>query len=72
MSAADFDRYVSEHGVPDDELPQAFADWLRESTGHEHPMRAVGDEAPETSTPPEHPVFAALERVIRKHRRAAG
>jgi hypothetical protein len=30
---ADFDRYVAEHGIPEEEYPAAFALWIAEITG---------------------------------------
>jgi hypothetical protein len=30
---ADFDRYVEEHGIPEDDYPAAFAQWIGEKTG---------------------------------------
>jgi hypothetical protein len=32
-SSADFDRYVAEHGIPEEDYPAAFALWLAEVTG---------------------------------------
>lgn len=32
-AAAEFDRYVAENEIPDDELGEAFADWLAQQTG---------------------------------------
>jgi hypothetical protein len=66
MNLADFDRHVTERSIPEDELPQAFAAWLSEQTGREHPMRPASDEDAVAATMPEHPVFEALARVIRR------
>jgi hypothetical protein len=33
FSLADLDRYVEEHGIPEEEWPAAFALWLAEVTG---------------------------------------
>ena len=33
VSFADFDRYVVEHGIPGEELPAAFAQWLANVSG---------------------------------------
>jgi hypothetical protein len=33
FSLADFDRYVEEHGIPEKDLPEAFAQWLANLTG---------------------------------------
>ena len=33
FSLADFDRYVEEHGIPEDDYPAAFARWIAEKTG---------------------------------------
>jgi hypothetical protein len=33
FSLADFDRYVEEHGIPEDDYPAAFALWIAEKTG---------------------------------------
>jgi hypothetical protein len=30
---ADFDRYVEEHGIPEEDWPAAFALWIAEITG---------------------------------------
>jgi hypothetical protein len=32
-SWADFDRYVEEHGITEDDYPAAFAQWIAEKTG---------------------------------------
>jgi hypothetical protein len=32
-SLKDFDRYVTEHGIPEDDYPAAFALWIVERTG---------------------------------------
>jgi hypothetical protein len=32
-SEADFDRYVAEHNIPEEEWPEAFARWIAEHTG---------------------------------------
>jgi hypothetical protein len=32
-SEADFDRYIAEHGIPEEECPEAFARWIAERTG---------------------------------------
>ena len=29
----DFDRYVAEHGIPEEDYPAAFALWIAEKTG---------------------------------------
>jgi hypothetical protein len=29
---ADFDRYVAEHGIPEEDYPAAFARWIAEVT----------------------------------------
>ena len=31
-SAADFDRYIAEHDIPEEEWPEAFARWIAEQT----------------------------------------
>ena len=33
LSLPDFDRYVTEHGIPKEHYPAAFALWLAEVTG---------------------------------------
>jgi hypothetical protein len=33
VSLADFDRYVEEHGIPEEDWPAAFALWIAEVTG---------------------------------------
>ena len=30
---ADFDRYVAEHSIPEEGLPEAYARWIAERTG---------------------------------------
>ena len=30
---SDFDRYVEEHGIPEEDYPAAFALWIAERTG---------------------------------------
>ena len=45
---ADFDRYVAEHNIPEEQWPEAFARWIAEQTGG--PVRRFekvepGDEA---------------------------
>jgi hypothetical protein len=37
FSLADFDRYVEEHGIPEQEYPAAFALWYAEATGRPVP-----------------------------------
>jgi hypothetical protein len=32
-SLADFDRYVDQHGIPEEDYPAAFALWIAERTG---------------------------------------
>ncbi len=34
---ADFDRYVAEHGIPEENYPAAFALWYAETTGESVP-----------------------------------
>ena len=36
-SEADFDRYIAEHNIPEEEWPEAFARWVVERTGHPVP-----------------------------------
>jgi hypothetical protein len=33
LSLADFDRYVEEHGIPEEDYPAATALWIAEKTG---------------------------------------
>jgi hypothetical protein len=33
FSLADFDRYVEEHGISEEDYPAAFARWIAEVTG---------------------------------------
>ena len=45
-SEADFDRYVAEHNIPEEEWPEAFARWIAEQTGGPVPgfsLRAAGN-----------------------------
>jgi hypothetical protein len=47
LSLADFDRYVEEHGIPEEDYPAAFALWLAETTGGPVPrFEKVEREAP--------------------------
>jgi hypothetical protein len=47
LSLADFDRYVEEHGIPEEDWPAAFALWLAEFTGGPVPrFEKVEREAP--------------------------
>jgi hypothetical protein len=45
-TAADFDRYVAERNIPEEEWPEAFARWIAEQTGGPVPgfsLRAAGN-----------------------------
>jgi hypothetical protein len=33
VSLADFDRYIEEHSIPEEDYPAAFALWIAEVTG---------------------------------------
>jgi hypothetical protein len=48
FSLADFDRYVEEHGISEEEWPAAFARWIAEKTGGPAPrfekVEEAGDE----------------------------
>jgi hypothetical protein len=33
FNLADFDRYVEEHSIPEEDYPAAFARWIAERTG---------------------------------------
>jgi hypothetical protein len=33
FSLADFDQYIEEHGIPEEDYPAAFALWIAERTG---------------------------------------
>jgi hypothetical protein len=33
LSLADFDRYVEDHGIPEEDYPAVFARWIAERTG---------------------------------------
>jgi hypothetical protein len=47
FSLADFDRYVEEHGIPEEGYPAAFAQWIAEKTGGPAPrFEKVVREAP--------------------------
>jgi hypothetical protein len=47
VSLADFDRYVEEHGIPEEDYPAAFAQRIAEITGGPVPrFEKVGREAP--------------------------
>jgi hypothetical protein len=52
MSAADFDAYCEEHGITEEDVPAAFAEWLVEQTG-EAVIGGPVDEPPEFAAPPE-------------------
>jgi hypothetical protein len=44
---ADFDRYVAEHGIPEEDYSAAFALWIAEATGGPVPrFEKVEREAP--------------------------
>jgi hypothetical protein len=44
---ADFDRYVAEHGIPEEDYPAAFALWIAEKMGGPVPrFEKVEREAP--------------------------
>jgi hypothetical protein len=47
VSLADLDGYVTEHGIPEEHYPAAFALWLAETTGGRVPrFEKVEREAP--------------------------
>jgi hypothetical protein len=48
FNLADFDRYVEEHGIPEEDYPAAFALWIAEKTGGPVPKFEKVEE-PETS-----------------------
>ena len=54
MSAADFDRYCEEHGIAEEDVPAAFAEWLAERTGRVVVGGPVG-EPPEFIAAPDEP-----------------
>ncbi|HXV58066.1 MAG TPA: hypothetical protein VD704_09370 [Gaiellaceae bacterium] len=43
---ADFDRYVEEHGIPEEDHPAAFALWYAETTGEPVPRFVKVDREP--------------------------
>jgi hypothetical protein len=45
LPLADFDRYVEEHGIPEDDYPAAFALWIAEKTGGPVPRFERGPPA---------------------------
>jgi hypothetical protein len=48
-SPNDFDRYLAEHNIPEEEWPEAFALWLAEQTGGSVPdFEQVEDGAAES------------------------
>lgn len=55
VSFEDFDRYVEERGIADEDLPQAFAQWLAAISGETIIGERVSGEGPPTVTgkPPE-------------------
>jgi hypothetical protein len=36
LSLADFDRYIGEHGIAEEDWPAAFARWDRRADGRTH------------------------------------
>jgi hypothetical protein len=44
LSLADFDRYIEEHGIPEEHWPAAFALWIAEVTGGPVPAFKKVDE----------------------------
>lgn len=42
----DFDRYVDEHGVPEEDWPTAFALWIAQRTGGSVPRFERVERAP--------------------------
>jgi hypothetical protein len=48
FSLADFDRYVEEHGIPEEDYPAAFARWIAQHTDGRVPrfekVEETGDE----------------------------
>ena len=53
LDLADFDRYVAEHGIPEEDYPAAFALWIAEVTGWLVPRF----EKVEWEEPPDGPVI---------------
>jgi hypothetical protein len=45
FSLKDFDRYVEEHGIPEEDYPAAFALWIAEKTGEPVPRFEKVEEA---------------------------
>ena len=52
VSLADFDRYVEEHGIPEEDYPAAFAQWIAEATGGLVPRFEKVDPGDERILPP--------------------
>jgi hypothetical protein len=48
----DFDRYVEEHGIPEEDYPAAFALWIAEKTGGPVPRFQKVEEADDESAGP--------------------
>jgi hypothetical protein len=46
-SEADFDRYIAEHNIPEEEWPEAFARWIAERAGD--PVLGSRRSSPETN-----------------------
>jgi hypothetical protein len=49
---ADFDRYVAEHNIPEEEWPEAFARWIAEQTGAPVPRFEKVEPGDEQILPP--------------------
>jgi hypothetical protein len=47
LSLADFDRYVDEHGIPEEDWPAAFAQLIAEKTGGPVPRFGKVEESDE-------------------------
>jgi hypothetical protein len=73
FSLADFDRYLEEHGIPEEEVPAAFAHWLGEQM-ERTPLRfqkvEPGDE--QVLPPIEQREIAALPSGLDRSSRRTG
>jgi hypothetical protein len=52
-SFEDFDRYVEERGIAEEDLPQAFAHWLANLAGHPMTGEPVDVDGPTFTPEPE-------------------
>ena len=51
MSMEEFDRWAAERGIPPDDLPDAFAQWLANQTGAPVVGRSEGEDPTVVAVP---------------------